>query len=83
MQRAVVGASAAVQGRRRNGWGRKNVYKPKCAAVFSAALAVASCSGTPYQSTSGDDLGYEAGGIDTNWVWGGIALGLLFAFSSN
>lgn len=53
----------------------------KRAAVFSAALAMASCSGTPYQSASGDEYGYEAGGIDTNWVWAGVALGLLFAFS--
>jgi hypothetical protein len=55
----------------------------KRAAVFSAALALASCSGTPYQSASGDEYGYEAGGIDKNWIWAGLALGLLFAFSSN
>jgi hypothetical protein len=55
----------------------------KRAAVFSAALALASCSGTPYQSAPGDEYGYESGGIDKNWVWAGLALGLLFAFSSN
>jgi hypothetical protein len=55
----------------------------KRAAVLSAALAVASCSGTPYQSASADQYGYETGGIDTNWVWAGLALALLFAVSSN
>jgi hypothetical protein len=55
----------------------------KRAAVLSAALAVASCSGTNYQSASGDQYGYETGGVDANWLWAGLALALLFAVSSN
>jgi hypothetical protein len=57
----------------------------KYAAVFSAAIAVASCSGNPsqYQGAAEDGYGYEAQGIDTNWVWAGLALGLLLAVSAN
>jgi hypothetical protein len=55
----------------------------KHAAVLTAALAVASCSGNPYQSTPMDQGGYETGAIDSNWIWAGLALALLFAVSSN
>jgi hypothetical protein len=55
----------------------------KRAAILSAALAVASCSGAPYQTAPGEDYGYESGGLDKNWVWAGLALGLLFAVSAN
>jgi hypothetical protein len=44
---------------------------------------VASCSGNPYQSTPMDQGGYETGAIDSNWIWAGLALALLFAVSSN
>jgi hypothetical protein len=55
----------------------------KRAAVLSATLAVASCSGTTYQGATGDQYGYETPEFDTNWVLAGLALALLFAFSSN
>ena len=55
----------------------------KHAAVLSAALAVASCAGTTYQGGSGEQYGYETSGLDPNWVWAGLALGLLLAVSSN
>jgi hypothetical protein len=53
------------------------------AVVLSAALAVASCSGTADQGGSPDQVGYESGGFDTNWVWAGLSLALLFAISRN
>jgi hypothetical protein len=55
----------------------------KRAAVLSAVVAAASCSGNPYQAAPGDTYQYEMGGIDTNWVWAGMALALLFAVSRN
>lgn len=55
----------------------------KRAAILGVALALASCSGATYQGASGDDYGYQTGGLDPNWVWAGLALGLLFAVSSN
>jgi hypothetical protein len=55
----------------------------KRAAALSAVVAVASCSGNPYQAEPGGQYQYEAGGFDTNWVWAGLALALLFAVSRN
>jgi uncharacterized membrane protein YphA (DoxX/SURF4 family) len=55
----------------------------KHAAVLSAVVAVASCSGNAYQDTPGGQYQYESGGFDTNWVWAGLALALLFAVSRN
>jgi hypothetical protein len=55
----------------------------KLGAVLSAGLAVASCSGTPYEGAPADQSAYDTAGIDTNWVWAGLALALLFAVSAN
>jgi uncharacterized membrane protein YphA (DoxX/SURF4 family) len=54
----------------------------RLAAVLSVTLAVASCSGTNYQSAPANEYGYESGGFDSNWIWAGIALALIFAVSS-
>jgi hypothetical protein len=55
----------------------------KRAAILSAVVALTSCSGTSYQNAPADQYAGEVGGIDTNWIWAGLALGLLAAVSSN
>jgi hypothetical protein len=55
----------------------------KFAAVMIAALTLASCSGTNYQTASGDQVGYGPAGADTNWIGAAVLLALLVVYSTS
>lgn len=57
----------------------------KIAALMIAALALASCSGTGYQSGFGADnsSGFDTAGMDTNWIGAGLLIALIAAFTLN
>lgn len=57
----------------------------KIAALMIVALALASCSGTGYQSegAANNAFGSDSAGFDTNWVGAGVLIALIAAITLN